>query len=187
LVDYDLHLLSELYAWMKKKGVAERTLLLVLGDHGEAFGEHPGNFGHAAFIYEENVHIACFILHPRRLGLPRHIAQLGSEVDLRATIRDILGRRDAAPGSGMSLLYEDAGRLVANFTENGVSRFGLRDARFTYIYTPHAEAEQVYERRRDPRETTNLARREPLVSARYRARLQRWETQHQRLLEQILQ
>ena len=40
LVDYDLHLLAELYGWMKKKGLAEHTLLLVLGDHGEAFGEH---------------------------------------------------------------------------------------------------------------------------------------------------
>ncbi|MFN8624734.1 MAG: sulfatase-like hydrolase/transferase [Candidatus Binatia bacterium] len=187
LVDYDLHLLSELYAWMKKKGVAERTLLLVLGDHGEAFGEHPGNFGHAAFIYEENVHIPCFILHPRRLGLPRHIAQLGSEVDVRATILDILGWRDADAGAGMSLLYEDAGRVVANFTENGVSRFGLRDARYTYIFTPHAAVEQVFERNRDPGETVDLAARDPLVRARYRTRLRRWETQHERQLARILQ
>ncbi|MBP1684286.1 MAG: sulfatase [Deltaproteobacteria bacterium] len=186
LVDYDLHLLSDLYGWMKKKGFAERTLLLVLGDHGEAFGEHPGNFGHAAFIYEENVHVPCFILHPRRLGLPRHIPQLGSEVDLRATILDILGWRHADPGSGMSLLYEDRGRVIANFTENGVSRFGLRDARFTYIFTPHTEAEQVFERSRDPREKVDLAARDPLVRVRYRTRLQRWETEHERLLEQIL-
>lgn len=187
LVDYNLQLLAELYDWMKKKGVAERTLLLVLGDHGEAFGEHPGDFGHAAFIYEENVHIPCFILHPRRLGLPRHIAQLGSEVDLRATILDILGRRDSEAGSGMSLLNEDRGRVVATFTENGVSRFGLRDARFTYIFTPHADTEQVFERDRDPRETQDVAQRDPLVTARYRVHLQRWEAEHQRLLEKILQ
>jgi len=187
LVDYDLRLLAELYNWMKRKGVAERTLLLVLGDHGEAFGEHPGNFGHATFIYEENVHIPCFILHPRRLGLPRHITQLGSEVDLRATILDIVGRRDSEDGSGMSLLKEDRGRTVANFTENGVSRFGLRDARYTYIYTPHAETEQMFERSHDRRETRDVSRRDPLVTERYRVHLQRWEMEHQRLLDKILQ
>jgi arylsulfatase A-like enzyme len=187
LVDYDLRLLAELYNWMKRKGVAEHTLLLVLGDHGEAFGEHPGDFGHAAFIYEENVHIPCFILHPHRLGLPRHIGQLGSEVDLRATILDILGRRDSETGSGMSLLNEDRGRTIANFTENGVSRFGMRDARYTYIFTPHSDTEQVFERSRDLRETHDVAGRDPLVTERYRVRLQRWEAGHERLLEKILQ
>lgn len=186
LVDYDLHLLAELYDWMKQRGVAQKTLLLVLGDHGEAFGEHPGNYGHAAFIYEENVHIPCFILHPRRLGLPRRIAQLGSQVDLRATILDILGRRDSEPGDGMSLLREDPERMIANFTENGVSRFGVRDTRFTYIYTPHAEAEQVFDRRNDPSESRDIAQSEPSLAVRYRGRLQRWETQHQLSLAKIL-
>ena len=186
LVDYDLHLLVELYDWMKHAGVAERTLLVVLGDHGEAFGEHAGNYGHGAFIYEENVHIPCFILHPRRFGLPRRVAQLGSEVDLRATILDILGRRDAEAGDGMSLLREDPERLIANFAENGVSRFGLRDTRFTYIYTPHVGMEQVFDRRDDPMETQDLVSHEPSRATRYRARLQQWEAQHQLTLAKVL-
>jgi len=186
LVEYDLRLLTELYGWMKHQGVAEHTLLLVLGDHGEAFGEHPGNFGHAAFIYEENVHIPCFILHPRRLGLPRHIPQLGSQVDLRATILDILGMHESDPGDGVSLLREDPEHMVANFTENGVSRFGVRDTQFTYIYTPHVEAEQVFNRRADPGETQDVAASEPAVVARYRARLQHWEAQHQLSLAKVL-
>jgi arylsulfatase A-like enzyme len=186
LVDYDLGLLAELYQWLKVRGIAEHTLLLVLGDHGEAFGEHPGNFGHAGFIYEENVHIPCFILHPRRLGLPRRIAQLGSEVDLRATILDILGRTDAERGDGMSLLREDAERMIANFTENGVSHFGMRDAQFTYIYTPHVNAELLFDRRRDPNEGQDVAARDPRLTARYRTRLQQWEAWHQASLAKVL-
>jgi arylsulfatase A-like enzyme len=186
LVDYNLGMVAELYDWMKKRGVAERTLLVVLGDHGEAFGEHAGNYGHAAFIYDENVHIPCFILHPHRLGLPKHIEQLGSQVDLRPTIVDILGLADPAPVDGMSLLREDPERLVANFTENGVTRFGVRDARFSYIYTPHVGLEQVFDRRNDPAETHNIAAREPVLTASYRTRLQRWEAQHQLSLARIL-
>ena len=186
LVDYDLRLLVELYDWMKRRGVAGRTLLLVVGDHGEAFGEHAGNFGHAAFIHEENVHVPCFILHPRRLGLPRRIAQLGSQVDLRATILDVLGLRDSAPTDGTSLLRGDPGRLVASFAQNGVSRFGVRDARFTYIYTPHAAIEQLFHRQSDPAETRDLAALEPALTAEYRQRLRHWEAQHLLSLARVL-
>jgi len=186
LVTYDLDLVGEGYARMKATGIATHTLLLVLGDHGEAFGEHPGNYGHAAFIYDENVHIPCVILHPRRLGLPRHIPQLGSQVDLRQTVVDILGMRDTEHSDGMSLLREDPERLVANFTENGVTRFGLRDARFSYIYTPHVEAEQVFDRRSDPHEAVNIAEHEPALTATYHTRLRRWEAQHQMSLARVL-
>ena len=186
LVEYDVGLVTELYDWMKQRGVAERTLVLVLGDHGEAFGEHAGNFGHAAFIYDENVHIPCFILHPRRLGLPRRIAQLGSQVDLRATIMDIIGMRDTEPSDGTSLLRTDLDRPVINFTENGVSHFGVRDTRFSYIYTPQAGSEQVFDRGVDPQELRNIAALDPIITARYRQRLQRWDTEHQLSLARVL-
>jgi len=186
LVEYNLHLVADLYEWMKQTGVAEHTLLLVLGDHGEAFGEHAGNFGHAAFIYEENVHIPCFIMHPRRLGLPHHITQLGSQVDLRATVLDILGRQDSAPGDGMSLLREDSARVIANFTENGVSRFGLRDAHYTFIYNPQGDAGHLYDRRSDPGEAYDLSRLQPELAAGYLARLRRWEAWHQMSLARVL-
>jgi arylsulfatase A-like enzyme len=186
LVDYDVRLVTELYEWMKRRGIAQTTLLLVLGDHGEAFGEHAGDFGHAAFIYDENVHIPCFILHPRRWGLPRRIAQLGSQVDLRATIMDMMRLHDTEPSDGVSLLGTTPDRQVINFTENGVSHFGVRDTSYSYIYTPHVGNEQVFDRRTDPRETHNIAGLDPVTTARYRARLQRWETEHQLSLARVL-
>jgi hypothetical protein len=45
----------------------------------------------------------------------------------------------------------------------------------------------VFERSRDLRETHDVAGRDPLVTERYRVRLQRWEAEHERLLEKILQ
>lgn len=185
LVAYDLRQVADLYRWMKARGVADNTLILVVGDHGEAFGEHPGNFGHAAFIYEENVHVPCFILHPRRLGLPRHVAQLGSQVDMRATIADILGWPEPQPTDGVSLLLRSPDRTLAHFTENGVSHFGMRDERFSYISTPNT-AERLYDRRTDPQEAHDLGALYPRVTAMYRERLQRWEAQHQLALARVM-
>jgi len=179
LVDYDLDLVADMYAWMKQRGLAEQTLLLVVGDHGEAFGEHAGDVGHSAFLYEENVHIPCLLLHPQRLGLPKHIEQLGSQVDLRATITDILGMSDLSSGDGMSLLREDPERLITHFNTNGVPRFGIRDARYTYLYMPTANAGQLFDRSSDPAEAHNIAAREPGLATSYRTRLERWEAQHE--------
>ena len=131
-------------------------------------------------------HIPCFILHPRRLGLPRRIAQLGSQVDLRATILDILGMHDTEPGDGMSLLRTDPDRQVINFTENGVSHFGVRDTRFSYIYSPQVGSEQVFDRSADPQEARNIAALDPQTTAGYRQRLQRWDVEHQLSLARVL-
>ena len=40
------------------------TLFVLFGDHGEAFGQHEGNFGHTLFIYDENVRVPYVIAAP---------------------------------------------------------------------------------------------------------------------------
>lgn len=186
LVAYDLDLVAELYAWMKEQGLAEDTLLLVLGDHGEAFGEHAGNFGHAAFLHEENLHIPMWILHPSRLGLPTRISQLGSQIDVRPTVTDILGITDTAPSDVMSLLFENPQRLIAHFTEGGLAHFGIRDRQFSYIFTADTYQEQLFHWQHDPQTKQDLSVREPAILADYRTRLQRWEAQHQAALARVL-
>src|SRR4029078_8596656 len=41
-----------LLAGLKERRLDERTLFVILGDHGEAFGQHDGNVGHTQFIYD---------------------------------------------------------------------------------------------------------------------------------------
>ena len=95
--------------------------------------------------------------------------------------------RDTEASDGVSLLQVEPDRQVINFTENGVSHFGVRDTRYSYIYTPHAGSEQIFDRHADPHETRNLAALDPLTTTRYRARLQRWEAEHQLSLARVLQ
>ncbi len=187
LIDYNADLVADLYTWMLGQGIADDTAVLVMGDHGEAFGDHRGNYGHAAFIYEENVHVPCFLLHPRRLGLPPQVTQLGSQMDIRATLVDLLGLVDDNPGEGVSLLQSDPDRAVISFTENGVTHYAVRDAQFSYIYSPHGDNDRLYDRRADLREQTNLGAEQPSVTAHYRTLLGRWEGRHEQLLARVLQ
>jgi phosphoglycerol transferase MdoB-like AlkP superfamily enzyme len=51
--------IGRLVEWLAETGQLDETLLVVTGDHGEAFGQH-GQFGHALGIYEENVHVPLY-------------------------------------------------------------------------------------------------------------------------------
>jgi Sulfatase len=49
---------------LRARGLDRKTLFVVMGDHGEAFGQHDGNFGHSLFIYDENVRVPLVIAMP---------------------------------------------------------------------------------------------------------------------------
>ncbi len=89
-----------------------RGALLIMGDHGESFGEH-GLTAHSRTIYEENLRIPMLAYIP---GIPaRRIAQPVSVVDLGPTILDLFGI--ATPGHFMGqslvkLLRGDADTLT---------------------------------------------------------------------------
>jgi arylsulfatase A-like enzyme len=67
---------------------APDTLVLLLGDHGEEFGEH-GGLKHDQ-LYQEVLHVPLLVLHPRRTT-PRRVAERVSLVDLAPTLLDMLG------------------------------------------------------------------------------------------------
>ena len=48
---------------LSKSGQLEKTLVIFLADHGEAFSTHDQKL-HASRVYEENVHIPCLLFNP---------------------------------------------------------------------------------------------------------------------------
>src|SRR5262249_17783635 len=75
------------------RGLADRTLWIVFGDHGEAFGQHEGNFGHTFQLYDENVHVPFLVAAPGHPGLktPGRSTRIVSLVDIAPTLLDLLG------------------------------------------------------------------------------------------------
>jgi glucan phosphoethanolaminetransferase (alkaline phosphatase superfamily) len=168
LVNHTLELVTDLYAWLRQSGLADSTAVLVYGDHGEAFGEHEGNFIHSKELYAENVHVPMWLMHPRRLGLPSRITQLGSLDDVAPTVLDILGV-DSGDRQGMSLLFEAPSRLVVSMTEWGPGQLALRDQRYVYVLS-RTGRELLFDRVADPMEQTNLVTVHPDIAAGFRAR-----------------
>ena len=93
--------LEQLVGWLEASGLAERTILVVLSDHGEGFYEH-GARGHAILPYETVLRVPLIVHGPgiprgRRIRAPIH------HLDLMPTVLDLLGVDAPAPHQGRSV------------------------------------------------------------------------------------
>ncbi len=55
---------GRLYDDLEARGLAEDTLIVVTGDHGESFGDH-GLLSHSTGLYEDQVHVPLILINPR--------------------------------------------------------------------------------------------------------------------------
>ncbi len=104
VADLDEHL-GRLIDELGRQGVLERTWVIVVGDHGESFGEHPGVLRHGSSLYREEIHVPLLILPPTVEEDPLRgtVAVPVSLRDLAATVVDVTGLRDGSPFPGESL------------------------------------------------------------------------------------
>lgn len=76
-------LIGELVRFVEASGLAKSTLIVIVGDHGEAFNQH-GTFAHGGTLYDENVHVPLLLINP---GIaPGRFARVTGQVDLAPTI-----------------------------------------------------------------------------------------------------
>jgi len=84
------HMIKRIYDNLKEKGLLERTIFVIVGDHGQAFGQHhPDNFMHYRYSYNENLETLA-ILHQPALFKPRVFDFPTTHVDLLPTLFDAM-------------------------------------------------------------------------------------------------
>lgn len=81
---------DDLLMELEKRGELARTIVIIVGDHGEQFGEH-GLVQHADSLYRSVLHVPLMIFDPRRSAGGRRVHTLVSLRDLPATILELLG------------------------------------------------------------------------------------------------
>src|SRR5262249_25000514 len=99
--------LAELVARLSQFGGLERTLLVVLGDHGDLLGEQ-GEMGHQFALWEPLLHIPLILVapdHPEIVAAGVRSDYPAQILDVPATLAPLLGI--ASPGfapEGVSLM-----------------------------------------------------------------------------------
>src|SRR5437870_134715 len=89
---------------LRARRLDTNTLFVIYGDHGEAFGQHEGNYGHTLFIYEENIRVPLFVALPGTWHESRPVQRIASLIDIAPTLLDLLGLSAPADYQGASLL-----------------------------------------------------------------------------------
>lgn len=173
--------IGELIAGLRARGVWRNTLCVVVGDHGQAFGQHPGNFGHTFYLYEENVQVPLLMAIPGELTATLRVPGVTSQVDVAPTILDLLGLRAPSGYEGTSALGNDR-RMALLFTDYAAAFVGLRDGRYKFIHQFESGESLLFDLSSDPLEAHDLAACDPQRVAAYRQHLLAWSaTQHARV------
>jgi phosphoglycerol transferase MdoB-like AlkP superfamily enzyme len=84
------HMIKRVYDHLKEQGRLDRTILVVIGDHGQAFGQHhPNNFMHYRYSYNENLETPAMFYQPA-LFKPKAFRLPTSHVDILPTLLDAM-------------------------------------------------------------------------------------------------
>lgn len=95
-------------AAVRQFGLADETLIVLLSDHGEEFGEH-GGMGHGRTLQREVLHVPLIMSAPGLLR-PRRIDTPVSLLDVAPTVLDLLGLAADRGYRGISLAAAARGR-----------------------------------------------------------------------------
>jgi len=148
-------LLSDLMCELEARGLADSTLLVVLGDHGEAFGEH-GHRGHSKTIHEEELRVPLVMISPRLGTRPQRLPVLGQQIDIAPTILDLLGMTAPNEWQGRSLFADARTDRVYFFTAFHHYLFGVIDGSHKYVYNASTNQNHLYDLSVDAAERHNL-------------------------------
>lgn len=114
---------------LKHWGLLDRTIVILLSDHGETMGEH-GNvpFYHGLTMYDEELHVPLIIMHP---GLEYRGVRIASQVQLinvMPTVLDFLGiKRGQMKIDGRSLVDLIKGKTNGDFDKYAYAESCMRD------------------------------------------------------------
>jgi arylsulfatase A-like enzyme len=165
--------LGQLLRGLRERQLDDNTLVVVFGDHGEAFGEHPGNFAHTLFIHEENVRIPYLIAAPGAFTEAIRVKRVASVIDTAPTILDLLGLPAAPAHQGTSLLAPQS-RMALYYTDYSLGWLGLTDGCWKYLYEIDSRRSRLFDVCKDPGESADRAPEAPARVEAYRDRVLAW-------------
>jgi hypothetical protein len=136
----------------------DRSLVVLLSDHGESLGDH-GEDSHGYFIYESTLWVPLMFHWPAGTDYPARDGQPAGLIDVAPTVLDFLHLPASPSFEGQSLLAKSQPRAVYSESVYTHDAFGwaplrgLRMGGYKYIEAPRPE---LYNLAADPHEQSNL-------------------------------
>ena len=155
---------GRLLAYLDAHHLADRTVVVVMGDHGESLGEH-GESTHGFFVYQATMHVPLLIRAPFDAMAGRRVTDTVRSIDILPTALELLSVKSSEKFEGTSVVPLMTGAKkelgLAAYSEAIYPRFhfgwsdlrALTSGRYKYVAAPRPE---LYDLQQDPEESHNL-------------------------------
>src|SRR5207247_1777060 len=164
--------LGRAVSWLQANGLDKKTVVIVMGDHGEGLGSH-GEGTHGYFVYDYALHVPLLVATPFRELRGVRVDSQVSAVDVFPTVVALTGIEGPGNVQGRSLLpamfhprtdtttYAYGESMTPSLQFGWSSLQSLRSSRYKLIKAPRPE---LYDLTADPAEETNIYDRQPSVA-----------------------
>jgi arylsulfatase A-like enzyme len=170
-------------AYLTGRNLLASTLVVILGDHGQAFNQH-GNFLHGETIYDEEIHIPLLLMNPKLLHGQENNT-VGGIIDVAPTILDLLRWPAPKTWQGRSLFDSNRSGRVYFFVPTRDMMLGFRDAGRKYLLNLTRDKLEVFDLISDPAEQSDIISRVPESAAVAKGRLAAWVQYQEKLFGQL--
>jgi arylsulfatase A-like enzyme len=169
--------LAKTYNTMKKLNLFEKTLFIIMGDHGDSFNEHSEidrlsdlRYEHGQFLYDNILKVPLIFYWPG-LHVGNHFTQQVELIDIVPTILDALSVESDRKFDGISLInaiYGKNDQKFNSYTFSEVVRESLdlylrcvRSAKTKLIRDEKLNQYEMYDLVNDPQEKNNIWSQDP--------------------------
>ncbi|MCH2187212.1 sulfatase [Myxococcota bacterium] len=202
LIAYTDQQIGRLLRGLDLDGLADDTLVIVTGDHGEGLMSH-GHMFHGRHVYEEAVRVPLILRWPGHLPPNLKVQRPFPLVELAPALLELIGDSPhgslASAGSANRLLGEadsaqdevpiflyrrhyaedEEGEEEGGRKPRG-EKFGVRLGVWKLIVGPAEGTLELYNLAEDPKEQSNLVAEEPERVAKLSALIEAWRLEHER-------
>lgn len=180
--------------FLKADGIWDNSIIVIVGDHGEHFGENNLYYHHVSSVYEPALRVPLFIKAPN-IG-SKKISALTQSIDIMPTVLDLLKiplinyidgknltpiingklekiRDYAFAESGFSLFKQNKRKYVEG--DEGKWRM-ITDGKWKLIFIPHPTNNiyELYNIAQDHYEENNLIEQEKEMTESLKQKLHQW-------------
>lgn len=167
---------------LKNEGVLDSTLIVIVGDHGEALGEHQ-EYGHSVFCYEENLKVPLIFYNSRMFPEGSVAEERVCLIDIMPSLLEMFGMDSPSSIHGRSFTRMLAGKkergerpiliesMYGKETLGWAPLAGIIDGSYKYVSLPEPE---LYDLEKDNREQNNLFPAKPDIARALDEKLKRF-------------
>jgi arylsulfatase A-like enzyme len=177
--------LQHLLDGLKTRQLQDKTLVVIVSDHGEGFSQHYGRHGrlHGTLVYDEFLHIPLVITGPQLANISGSFTMPTSHADLAPTLLGLLDIPVPMTMKGRDLTRNNESRVLIAGSRPPVMQVSATEWPNKLVLSQETGAIELFDLAADPYETRNLADERRDKIAPLMAKIGAWQAHSRNLIE----